>query len=183
MRCVVQTSARFTRSSDRFTDVHASVNDDSQASAPTRAPVVPLPIPVGAAVCFGLGGHQPEAPAESSGEDTMKILATTLVMFLLAMPVNGAADNLRAFPPAAAGMTRFVLQLPPQTDEYSLKVELMIGKTVQVDAHNRYFFAGTIEEQTVHFRAVPVVPNHHEIKALVEAVLHGHNSSNVLIQR
>lgn len=79
----------------------------------------------------------------------MKILATTLVMFLLAMPVNGAADNLRAFPPAAAGMTRFVLQLPPQTDEYSLKVELMIGKTVQVDEHNRYFFAGTIEEQTI----------------------------------
>jgi ecotin len=79
----------------------------------------------------------------------MKILATTLVMFLLAMPVNGAADNLRAFPPAAAGMTRFVLQLPPQTDEYSLKVELMIGKTVQVDEHNRYFFAGTVEEQTI----------------------------------
>ena len=79
----------------------------------------------------------------------MKIWATTLLMLLFAMPVSKAADNLQAFPPATPGMARFVLQLPPQPDEHSLKVELMIGKTVEVDAHNRYFLAGTIEEQTI----------------------------------
>jgi ecotin len=79
----------------------------------------------------------------------MKSLATTLLMLVFAMPVSEAADNLRAFPPAAHGMGRFVLQLPPQPDEHSLKVELLIGKMVAVDEHNRHFFAGTIEEQTI----------------------------------
>lgn len=79
----------------------------------------------------------------------MKTFATTLLLLLFAMPASEAADNLQAFPAAAQGITRFVLQLPPQTDEDSLKVELMIGRTVEVDEHNRYFFAGTIEEQTI----------------------------------
>jgi ecotin len=79
----------------------------------------------------------------------MKNLAMTLLMLVFAMPVSEAADNLQAFPPAAPGMSRFVLQLPPHTDEQSLKVELMIGKTVEVDEHNRYFFGGAIEEQTI----------------------------------
>jgi len=82
----------------------------------------------------------------------MRIWATTLLMLLLAVRTVGAgeaADNLKAFPPAEQGMTRFVLQLPPQPDESLLMVELMVGKTVEVDERNRYFFGGTIEEQTI----------------------------------
>ena len=60
-----------------------------------------------------------------------------------------AADNLKAFPPAEAGMVRFVLQLPAQTDESALKVELIVGKTVELDARNRYFFGGRIERETI----------------------------------
>jgi len=60
-----------------------------------------------------------------------------------------AADDLKAFPPADKGMVRHVLQLPKQNDESSFKVELIVGKTVRVDAENRYFFGGKIESETI----------------------------------
>jgi ecotin len=46
-------------------------------------------------------------------------------------------------------MVRYVLQLPTQDDESIFKVELMVGKTVQVDEKNRYFFGGNIEKETI----------------------------------
>ena len=39
--------------------------------------------------------------------------------------------------------------LPPQEDETLFRVELQAGKTVAVDPHNRYFFAGTINIETI----------------------------------
>ena len=60
-----------------------------------------------------------------------------------------AADNMKAFPPADQGMVRYVLQLPTQGDESAFKVELIVGKTVQVDEKNKYFFGGTIKEETI----------------------------------
>ena len=60
-----------------------------------------------------------------------------------------AADNMKAYAPADAGMVRHVLQLPKQADEYAFKVELIVGKTVQVDAVNNYFFGGKIEEKII----------------------------------
>ncbi|QDU91545.1 Ecotin precursor [Pirellulimonas nuda] len=60
-----------------------------------------------------------------------------------------AADNMKAFPPAEEGMTRLVLKLPKQEDESAFKVELLVGKVVETDAANRYFFGGEIEEQNV----------------------------------
>ncbi|RJG05550.1 proteinase inhibitor I4 serpin [Noviherbaspirillum cavernae] len=77
------------------------------------------------------------------------IWAITALLFLFAAPASQAADNMRAFPPAEAGMVRYVLQLPEQTDEYAFKVELLVGKTVQVDARNTYFFGGKIEEDII----------------------------------
>ena len=79
----------------------------------------------------------------------MKAWATTVLFFLLAVPAGQAADNMKAFPPAEEGMVRYVLQLPRQADESVFKVELIVGKTVQVDERNRYFFGGRIEEETV----------------------------------
>ena len=60
-----------------------------------------------------------------------------------------AADTMKAFPPADRGMVRYVLQLPKQADESAFKVELIVGKTVQVDEANRYFFGGKVEEVTI----------------------------------
>ena len=69
--------------------------------------------------------------------------------FLLAVSAVPAADDMRAFPAAEGGMVRYVLQLPKQGEESDFKVELIVGKTVDVDERNRYFFAGRIEEETI----------------------------------
>src|SRR5580765_2678464 len=82
---------------------------------------------------------------------TAKILLRT-VAFGLALVVTDsapAANNMKAFPPAEKGMVRHVLQLPKQDDESAFKVELLVGKTVQVDEGNRYFFGGKIEVETI----------------------------------
>ena len=71
-----------------------------------------------------------------------------LAFFAAALSVQ-AADNMKAFPPAEPGMVRHVLQLPEQKDESAHKVELIVGKTVEIDAVNSYFFGGTIEEETI----------------------------------
>jgi serine protease inhibitor ecotin len=60
----------------------------------------------------------------------MRSLCTTALLFSFAA-ISHANDNLKAFPPADQGMTRYVLELPKQRDESSFKVELIIGKTVQ----------------------------------------------------
>ena len=69
----------------------------------------------------------------------------TVLWFLAAMSSVAAADNMKAFPPANPGMTRHVLQLPKQDDESAFKVELIVGKTVELAEGNRYFFGGTIK--------------------------------------
>jgi ecotin len=80
----------------------------------------------------------------------MKTIGSITAMVLLCVTLSGqAADNMKAFPPAEEGMVRYVLQLPKQDDESAFKVELIVGKTVQVDAGNRYFFSGKIEEETI----------------------------------
>jgi ecotin len=79
----------------------------------------------------------------------MKIHAITGLAFLLALLSAHSADNMKAFPPADAGMVRHVLQLPKQNDESAFKVELIVGKNVQVDGVNRYNFGGKIEEETI----------------------------------
>jgi ecotin len=58
-------------------------------------------------------------------------------------------DNLKAYPPAEKGVVRHVVQLPKQDDESEFRVELIAGKTVLLDAANRYFFGGKIEEETI----------------------------------
>jgi len=46
-------------------------------------------------------------------------------------------------------MVRYVLDVPKQDDESAFKIELAVGKTVQTDAQNRYFFGGEILEETI----------------------------------
>ena len=73
---------------------------------------------------------------------------TALALFLTILPVF-ADDNMKAFPAPESGMVRYVLQLPKQDDENEFKVELIVGKTVQVDEKNQYFFGGEIQEETI----------------------------------
>lgn len=74
---------------------------------------------------------------------------TAMWMGLFAFTSVYAADTMKAFPPAESGMVRYVLQLPPQENESLFNVELLVGKTVQTDARNRYFFGGKIEASTI----------------------------------
>ena len=79
--------------------------------------------------------------------------ALLLVLLHAGMLATGlAADiarELKAFPPAGEGMTRFVITLPPQADEDLLKVQLLVGKSVKLDPQNRYFFGGRLETETI----------------------------------
>lgn len=80
----------------------------------------------------------------------MKTSKFILPLWLFAAVVSAQAqDNLKAFPPAEAGMTRFVLELPKQEDESLSKVELIVGREVQVDPVNTFFFAGQIEPENI----------------------------------
>ncbi len=56
-----------------------------------------------------------------------------------------AADLMKAFPPPEKGVVRYVLTLPEEENEANLKVELVMGKTVQLDPNNKYFFGGQVE--------------------------------------
>ena len=73
----------------------------------------------------------------------------TGLVFLSGVLAAPGADDMKAFPPAEKGMVRHVLQLPKQADESAFKVELIVGKTVRVDAENRYFFGGKIESEVI----------------------------------
>jgi ecotin len=81
----------------------------------------------------------------------MRFLLPFLAVLALILPATAAEEdkNMKAFPPAAAGMVRYVLPMPAEKDENSLKVELVIGKTVKVDAVNHYFFGGEVQTETV----------------------------------
>ncbi len=73
----------------------------------------------------------------------------SVAMLLIASVAASGVDNMKAFPPAQEGMVRYVLPLPPEKDEDSLKVQLVIGKTVKTDGVNRHFFAGNLATETV----------------------------------
>ncbi len=77
------------------------------------------------------------------------IVAVVGLALFFCVLASRAADNIQAFPPAGEGMIRYVLTLPQQEDESEFQVELIVGKTVEVDAVNRYFFGGKIAEETI----------------------------------
>ncbi|MBM3966828.1 MAG: proteinase inhibitor I4 serpin [Planctomycetes bacterium] len=60
-----------------------------------------------------------------------------------------SVDNLKAYPVAENGMTRHVIHLNEMDHEDDYRVELLIGKTVELDETNRYFFGGSVEEVIV----------------------------------
>lgn len=78
-----------------------------------------------------------------------RVIPLAVFALLTAVFSAQAADDLKAFPPAEKGMVRHVVNLPKQDDESSFQVELIAGKTVQIDAVNHYFFGGKIKEENI----------------------------------
>jgi ecotin len=58
-------------------------------------------------------------------------------------------DNMKAFPPTAAGMVRYVWNPPMLENENEARVEIIVGKEAEVDAVNRHFLAGSIREEAI----------------------------------
>lgn len=80
----------------------------------------------------------------------MKTLCSIAIFSIITAVLTAqAADTMKAFPAAKEGMVRYILPLPNQENESNFKVELIVGKTVQVDKENRYFFGGKIEKETI----------------------------------
>ena len=57
-------------------------------------------------------------------------------------------EKVAPYPKADKGMTRQVIQLPVQQDEANFKVELLIGKTLEVDC-NQHRLGGQLESKTL----------------------------------
>ncbi|MEC6164233.1 MULTISPECIES: serine protease inhibitor ecotin [Klebsiella] len=81
---------------------------------------------------------------------------TTFAASLLAITCVSASavaaeqplEKIAPYPKAEQGMKRQVIQLPQQQDESALKVELLIGQTLEVDC-NRHRLGGQLESRTL----------------------------------
>lgn len=66
---------------------------------------------------------------------------------LVCVNVFAASDEMKPYPPAQDGFKRMVIHLQTLVDENANKLELIIGKTIEVDC-NRHWFGGQITEET-----------------------------------
>lgn len=57
-------------------------------------------------------------------------------------------ETLKPFPAAKAGQTRWVIQLPPQSDEAGWRVEIIPGQHMQVDCNHRHL-SGKLRTRTI----------------------------------
>jgi len=81
-------------------------------------------------------------------------LAAVLAICTLVTPgiVRGSGDDdLKAFPPAAPGMVRFVITLDHKSrdEEGDYRVEIITGKQMLTDGVNIYRLGNTIEPRTL----------------------------------
>jgi ecotin len=65
-----------------------------------------------------------------------------------AKPQKQPLEKVAPYPQADKGMKRQVIQLPVQQDEANFKVELLIGKTLEVDC-NQHRLGGQLESKTL----------------------------------
>jgi len=80
-----------------------------------------------------------------------------LIALLCALPLVACAatpEALKPFPTAAESYHRYVIDLPAQPNEAEHKVELIAGKTLEVDC-NHHSLGGQWEEKTVQGWAYP----------------------------
>ncbi len=83
----------------------------------------------------------------------LRRLTTIVASLALLASANGCAnatklDDKVPYPKAGADSQRHVLQLPPLAEENDIKLELQVGKTMQVDC-NRHSFGASLVEHTV----------------------------------
>ena len=79
----------------------------------------------------------------------MRIWVAGLLALFCAAAAGQSKEALQAFPRAEPGLVRYVLHLDARPDESVLRVEIIVGKTLELDDRNRYFLGGRIEPQPV----------------------------------
>jgi ecotin len=77
-----------------------------------------------------------------------RILFLIPLLLLAACAAAMPDPDLEPWPAAAVGETRFVIRLPALEDESGRRVELRIGKDLEVDC-NRHWFGGKLERDVV----------------------------------
>ncbi|MBV4475963.1 MULTISPECIES: serine protease inhibitor ecotin [Pseudomonas] len=81
---------------------------------------------------------------------SLRVYATTGLMLASLCTLANAArlEDTAPYPKAEAGFTRQVIHLPQQAEEENFKVEILAGKTLEVDC-NRQHLGGTLEEKNL----------------------------------
>ena len=89
-------------------------------------------------------------PKKHSSEILMRVLLSFIAIttVLIVCPAC-AGENMKAFPPPDQGQIRYVIQLAGHDDESNYQVELIVGRTVEIDAINQYFFGGQIKKESI----------------------------------
>ncbi|MEA3417799.1 MAG: serine protease inhibitor ecotin [Campylobacterota bacterium] len=77
---------------------------------------------------------------------TISLAMTVAASVLCAEP--GKKDNIHMFPQAQEGFERHVIEVPALKNENDHKVELLIGKTINVDC-NRHVLMGKLEAKSL----------------------------------
>ncbi|WP_212629843.1 serine protease inhibitor ecotin [Pseudomonas sp. KB-10] len=77
-----------------------------------------------------------------------KLPLFTLVCALPLAACAATPEALKPYPAAAAGYSRHVIELPAQANEAEYKVEIIAGKTLEVDC-NQQRLGGRWQEKTV----------------------------------
>lgn len=77
-----------------------------------------------------------------------QLALATLVCALPLAAQAASPEALKPYPEAAAGYQRYVIHLPPQANEADYQVELIAGKTLEVDC-NRHQLSGQWQEKSV----------------------------------
>ena len=79
---------------------------------------------------------------------TVAILCATTMLVCGAQIDNKPLEKIAPYPAATTGYQRLVIRLPERQDEDAAKVELLPGKSMQVDCNNTWF-SGVLTEQTL----------------------------------
>ena len=79
------------------------------------------------------------------------VVVVALAVLASPVPLCAKDDNvdLKPWPDAREGQIRFVIRLPEQANEDEFKVEILVGKTVTLDAVNQYWFGGSLTQETI----------------------------------
>ena len=79
----------------------------------------------------------------------MRLVASLGALSLMSSAVFAAdADTLKPYAPAEEGFVRYVIELPEAEQENNLKVEIIAGKTLEVDC-NKQRLGGELQQRTI----------------------------------